>query len=751
MTTKVTASHPAPRSFSASFGPKAGIRTWTRLSCNDWKEGETFDDSAWLSCTGSPGGVGFESASGYEDLIGLDLNQQMYARNATCYIRIPFTVEDDSKKLTTLTLKARYDDGFVAYLNGVEVARRNFSGTPAWKSRASTSHSDLLAVQFESIDISASFSLLREGGNVLAIHGMNSSTTNGDFLISVELVAGTVPSARLYTEPITLDHSTEVKARAWDGNAWSALNDATYAVGPIAESLRISEIMYHPLSGEGIPPLRREAVSASPLKEQGQDALATEEFIELTNVGTESINLNLVRFTNGIDFTFPNVELAPGEYVVAVQDRDAFQARYGLDVYVTGQYSGRLDNAGERIRLEDALGRMVLDFNYSDVWRSLTDGEGFSLALIDPANPDVNTWGEKDAWRPSAHLGGSPGWDDSGILPVPGSVVINEVLAHSHAEDADWIELYNAAGHAIDVGGWFLSDSGDNPFKYEIAPGTTIDAGGYLVFREDTHFGNRNNPGCREPFALSENGETLYLSSARNGALTGYREAEDFGASITDVSFGRYYKPDTGNTNFVAMEYITPGFTNTYPKIGPVIISEIMYNPDWPDGGPYTNDQYEYIELRNISIEPVTLYNPNTSEPWKFTSGIDFAFPTDPPATIPAGGCLLVARHSQAFLLRYPGVPVETVLGSYDGQLSNAGENIELSMPGDVDAAGVRHYIRVDRVNYSDGSHPQDCPGQVDLWPVEADGFGLSLTRRILADYGNDADNWIAGVPSPGE
>jgi hypothetical protein len=91
------------------------------------------------------------------------------------------------------------------------------------------------------------------------------------------------------------------------------------------------------------------------------------------------------------------------------------------------------------------------------------------------------------------------------------------------------------------------------------------------------------------------------------------------------------------------------------------------------------------------------------------------------------------------------------VLGPYDGQLSNAGESIELNMPGDIDGAGVRHYIRVDRVNYSDGSHPQDCPGRVDLWPVEADGFGLSLTRRIPTDYGNDPDNWIAGVPSPGE
>jgi hypothetical protein len=96
--------------------------------------------------------------------------------------------------------------------------------------------------------------------------------------------------------------------------------------------------------------------------------------------------------------------------------------------------------------------------------------------------------------------------------------------------------------------------------------------------------------------------------------LTGYRNVEDFGASQTDVSFGRYYKPGTDNFNFVAMAESTPGLANSYPKVGPIVISEIMYNPDWPDGGSYTNEQYEYIELKNISVEPVMLFDSVTSE-----------------------------------------------------------------------------------------------------------------------------------------
>ncbi|MBL7153270.1 MAG: hypothetical protein ISS79_06105, partial [Phycisphaerae bacterium] len=75
---------------------------------------------------------------------------------------------------------------------------------------------------------------------------------------------------------------------------------------------------------------------------------------------------------------------------------------------------------------------------------------------------------------------------------------------------------------------------------------------------------------------------------------------------------------------------------------------------------------------------------------------------------------------------------------------------LELSMPGDIDKYGRRHYIRIDRVTYSDGSHHDDVPGGVDLWPTEADAGGKSLTRTAPALYGNDPNNWAAAAPTPG-
>ena len=226
---------------------------------------------------------------------------------------------------------------------------------------------------------------------------------------------------------------------------------------------------------------------------------------------------------------------------------------------------------------------------------------------------------------------------------------------------------------------------------------------------------------------------------------------EDFGASLTGVSFGRYYKSSTGNYNFVAMSDVTAGSANGDPKVGPIVISEIMYNPDWPVDSPYTGDQYEYIELHNVSAEAVTLYDFEKGEPWKFSDGIEFTFPAEPVITIAPGGYLLIVKDPIAFAWRYPSVPVEKILGPYDGRLNNAGERLELIMPGDIDELGKLYYVRVDRVTYSDGTHPEDVPGAADLWPTESDGNGQSLTRKVASDYGNDPDNWIASAPSPGE
>ena len=533
---------------------------------------------------------------------------------------------------------------------------------------------------------------------------------------------------------IHIGASTHLKARVKSGSTWSALNEAIFGVHPLTYYLRISEIMYHP-------------------QNTGNPDDPNEEFIELTNIGGTPINLSLVSFTNGIDFTFGDVELAAGDYVVVVRNRAAFEAQYpAFTGVIAGQYAGSLDNGGERIELEDALGQSILRFSYKDGWRSITDGQGFSLTIIDPADSDPSNWDKQDSWRASAYVGGSPGYDDSGLLPNPGDVVINEVLAHSHDTEADWIELHNTTDSQIDIGGWYLSDSDDVLQKYQFAVDTKIDAHDYLVLYEDANFGDSSSdPGKITGFAFSENGDQAYLSSAEGGFLTGYRAVEDFDASYTGISFGRYYKSSTDSYNFVPMDHNTPGAANAYPKVGPIVISEIMYNPDWPAGGMYANDGYEFIELYNITDEAVKLYRDDKALPWQFSDGIEYVFGDAPDeVTIAANDYIVVVKDVDAFMWLYPSVPAAKIFGPYDGKLSNGGERVEISMPGDTDEFDRQYYIRIDRVAYSDGSHHEDAPGGIDLWPIEADGAGKSLSRTAPKSYGNDPNNWTAQSPTPG-
>ncbi|MHC4746851.1 MAG: lamin tail domain-containing protein [Planctomycetota bacterium] len=430
----------------------------------------------------------------------------------------------------------------------------------------------------------------------------------------------------------------------------------------------------------------------------------------------------------------PTINLDPNEYVLLVKDPNAFADRYPSappDVNIFGPYDGQLSNGGEAVKLEDFTNSTILEFKYNDSWYPVTDGPGFPLVIIDANDPNLDIWDDKDGWRPGAVLHGSPGQADAPPVQNPGVIVINEVLAHSSDTAPDWIELYNTTGTSIDIGGWFLSDDKDDLTKYEISTGTSIDANGYIVFYEDTNFGGTSTDlGCHTPFAFSEHGEIAYLSSGSAGWLGGgYSEREDFGASEPNVSFGRYLK-STGTYNFVAMSVPTPDTNNAYPVVGLVVINEIMYNP--PSGNQYE----EYIELYNITGSLVNLYDFMEGAPWKFTDGIDFTFPSD--ANIPAYGRLLVVKDPPAFTAAYGSVGVG-VLGPYDGQLDNGGERLQLAMPGDTDA-GVRQYIRVDRVNYDD-----QAP-----WPMGPDGAGLSLTRIDPYLYGNDVINWDANSPSPG-
>ncbi|NLH16962.1 MAG: hypothetical protein GX455_10320, partial [Phycisphaerae bacterium] len=131
-----------------------------------------------------------EFANEYSQIIKTDVQSRMKDKNASAFMRIPFAISGDMT-YEILTLRMRYDDGFIAYLNGVMVAQRNAPSSVFWNATATQEHERDAATVYEVIDLSSSMNLLGQN-NVLAIHGLNLSPEDDDFLIDVELVASTI-------------------------------------------------------------------------------------------------------------------------------------------------------------------------------------------------------------------------------------------------------------------------------------------------------------------------------------------------------------------------------------------------------------------------------------------------------------------------------------------------------------------------------------------------------------------------------
>ena len=335
-------------------------------------------------------------------------------------------------------------------------------------------------------------------------------------------------------------------------------------------------------------------------------------------------------------------------------------------------------------------------------------------------------------------------------------VVINEVLTHTDDPLMDAIELQNVTAQPLDISGWWLSDDNGTLQKYQIPSGTILAPYGFAVFYE-SQFTNRALAAI--PFALSSHGDETVLSAASNNALTGYRTGVQFGPADNGVSFGRYIN-SVGEEQFVATSARTfgvddpstvqqfqqgTGAPNSYPRVGPIVIEEIMYHP--PDLGTSDNARDEFIKLRNIRTVTVPLYDPAyPTNVWHLRGAVDFEFPQR--TSIPAGGALVVVSFDPvndpgtlaAFRSTYSLDASTALVGPYRGKLPNSTAEVVLRKPSPPDPDGQVDYVLLEHVVYSDNAP----------WPADADGAGFSLQRVSATGFANDPTNWIASTPNPG-
>lgn len=483
------------------------------------------------------------------------------------------------------------------------------------------------------------------------------------------------------------------------------------AASPVRDSLRVVEVHYNP---DGNGPFDKDEY----------------EFVELKNLGQAAINLQGARFTEGLDFTFPSIDLAPGESVVVVKNLAAFRSRYStVGMKVAGEYvTDNLNNNGETLTLVDKFGQTIQSFSYDDegTWPLEANGVGRSLVFRNPttSTPLLN-WSDGKNWRASVYDRGTPGADESAV--AVGAVVVNEVLTHTDNPFGDRIELHNTTNAAIDVSNWWLSDDNDSPQKFRLPANTVIPANGFVVFDQFPDFGVAGNPGVVEFFGLSELGDRAVLSSANAfGVLSGYHDDLAFGAIQEEVTVGRYTIPSTGGVDVATLALNTIGSANSGPLIGPVVISEFRYLPA---------TGMEYVELRNITSSPVPLFDANGNV-WQFTSGITFAFPAN--TTLAANEIVLVVPVTPAeFRDANPSIPANVrIFGPYAGILSDTGETITLSMPGLPEPDLSVPYYSVDSVTYTAAAP----------WAVPTGDAALSRVGSV--GYGNDPASWQVESPA---
>ncbi len=287
-----------------AFVPSDGTlgTTWTGSPAQ-----EPFNTTGWISGTT---GVGYERTSGYETLIGTNVNTEMMSNNSI-YIRIPFTVADPSP-FDSLELRMQWDDGFVAFLNGFPIHFQNAPSPLAWNSSALNANHEASAGSFDVYDVSVGLGFLAAGQNILAIQGLNQGTGSSDFIIRPELYGGESTAGQ-----------------------------------PGQPVLQFGTIEFSPASGN-------------------QD----EEYIEVLNPHNIAVDISDWEIDGGVDFTFqPGTVIPAGGTLYVSPDETVFRARAqspkgGEGLFVEGGYSGHLSSFGETLRLLDDQGNELTSTTY---------------------------------------------------------------------------------------------------------------------------------------------------------------------------------------------------------------------------------------------------------------------------------------------------------------------------------------------------------------------------------------------------
>jgi predicted phage tail protein len=575
--------------------PSAPLGAWAAAS---------FDDSAWLS---GPTGIG------YGDLDDATVLDDMLGAYSTVYLRKTFQVPDPASVLS-LIFTVDYDDGFVAYLNGVEVTRRGAPGDPgtplAFDALASLSHE---AGTPETIDLSNDRSLLQSGENTFAIQVLNYPIDSSD--LSME------PALSGFEEIIGVDLSlnrlVQVTAVA-RGDSWKYFKGTAEPADPLGAWVPIEfddSGWPEAPTGFGYGTTQPPATLLSDMM-NGYRQLYVRKHFTVTDPAL------VAGMTFGNDYDDGFVAYLNGAEIArnAAPGTAGTPVAFNLDATVSHGYGSE-----ESFDISAFASALVAGDNVLAVQginRAISNGD-FFLA------PTLKT------------LQAVPG-DPRALVA---GIAINEVYAPGGG--AGWVELHNGLDEEVDASGYGLTDDAGLPVKFALPADTRIAGKGFLAIDE-----------AALGFSLASAG-SLFLTDAAGVVL--------IDGLIYSIPAGSGYSagclPDGDPGELSVLTAPTREASNEAPADRGVAIDEIGFHPLAAPGAA----EVEWVELQNLLADPVSL------EGWTLAGAVEFDFPAG--ASIPGSGFVVVASDPAAVEAKHG---ITGVLGPWTGELPNGGARIEL-------------------------------------------------------------------------
>ncbi len=522
-----------------------------------WRRAD-YDDSGWRSGDG-PFGSGVSGLA-----LGTDVTAEVQGSTPTLYLRKSFNVSAASAASNaTLQLEVSYDDGFIAFLNGVEVARRGmgFEGMFAYHDQvAYSTHSPSSPI---TLDLGVASSLLQSGDNLLCVQVHNQTASrSGDLYLDANLKLSS--GATLVTGDSAWKYFAG-RAAPSGGLLDYGLLEAGVSEGPDVSWGAISFDDSTWLTGNG--PVGFDASSPADY------VLGTDLLSQMRNV-TPSVYIrhNFEVSQAEADSAFPlslKVDFDDG-LIVYLNGFEIYRDNVGAAGVVTGHgvsADGNHPASGDNgstldrsVRLNLAAARELLVAGDNVIGIQLHNASAGSSDLIGEVTLESTGASARTLVSPTDPLRYFVGVEEP--APFVGEDDLGPIEEPLDSEN-DWIEIYNPDDFPVSLSGWFLSDDPSDVQKWTFPADAVIPAQAYYVVmasglslspsRDGTSFAHSN-------FKLSAGGDHVILTRP-DGSVVDQLESE-YPPQTWRYTYGRQAD---GSWGYLSLG--TPGGANIGPAL----------------------------------------------------------------------------------------------------------------------------------------------------------------------------------------